>query len=136
MKKTLLVALIAFLTINGYAQNKDCSCKKKTAYHHATHKKSAASGTRSTTLYVEKKAENCNTQSYSVVKDCPPYFAPNNGCVYDPSGNITFVLENSYTGNYPRSIDINETMPAATLTVSSPAFKNFALAGKIYLRRR
>jgi len=100
MKTTLLAALIACMSLNGNAQNKDYSCKQKTTYHHTTHKESVVSNAQSSSLDAKKQAAACYTKSYS------------------------HVMESSFTGNYPRSIDINETKPAKSLTVTSPAFKN------------
>lgn len=95
MKTILLIAFAGFIGVNCFAQDKSCSCPKKTVYHHKVHKK---------TVVASCKVE----QPVVILEQVPEY-----------------MIENSFTGNYPLPLDINESLPAKTLIVTSSAFKNF-----------
>src|SRR5689334_782499 len=90
----LIVALIGFTAINGYAQNKSCCYKHKMVYKKAP---ATTDNTEHTiVLYAPvKEKEPCVTfkKDNIVVTECP--------AVYDNSGTVEFNLEGTYMGNYP-----------------------------------
>ncbi|MCD6012287.1 MAG: hypothetical protein K0Q79_2149 [Flavipsychrobacter sp.] len=115
MKTIILIIAAAIFVGNGYAQEKKCTCKKKsTAHRHkTTAAKKITQPTPSKTIYY--------SQSETILKDCPTNFE----CLFDSTtGNVQYLIKNSFSGYYP---DVIETLhnPYRSLAVGSPAFDHY-----------
>jgi hypothetical protein len=97
------MALISFTSVT-YAQNtKSCCCRHKTAYHKAVHhkiKKVAKANTDHHDMDMLYAVPSEETPCYMyqksgvAVMECPDVF-------YDQSGNVAYIIDHVYTGNYP-----------------------------------
>jgi Raf kinase inhibitor-like YbhB/YbcL family protein len=119
MKTTLLIiALISFTSIGGYAQNKECNCKKKPAHHKTiTHRIARKTNSSKTPL-----ASTCYTYKKHniVVTECPDDFSEG------------YNIENTYMGYYPELeskalMNVNESVAPKSFSVTSPVFANYGV---------
>lgn len=103
--KTLLltIALMGFITVGGYAKDKDCPCKKAVhhkaiSYHRAAKPKALCNPPTYTVLRTGKVYEEpCYTyrKHNIVVTQCPSVFYNNSDAAFEFNGS------NTYMGNYP-----------------------------------
>jgi Raf kinase inhibitor-like YbhB/YbcL family protein len=129
MKTLLLILAMGFAATSVNAQTNSCSIKKKTTCHSTYIKKQ--SETPATVIAKNITVQSCPAnyvyiRKEPLVKDCPAGFDNSNGCIYDSTGNVKFVLESTWAGYYPE--------PAASLMprysdmiVSSPAFDDYGV---------
>ena len=119
-----MIALAAATMGVSEAQNTDCICKKKIVHHRA-----CTTASSKTQKQVAVKKWHTPSPMYNKttvsIKQCPEAYNNTSGCIYDNDGNVSYVIEGVFTGNYP---DKTENTPGnRELSVTSPAFKNFGV---------
>ena len=133
MKTILLIALIGFTAIGGYAQNKNCPCKHKTSYHKVTPANTSACQPMATGkwtrgyVFTEAKEEPCfqYRQHNIVVTECPGTFYDN----LDINGLTGYETESSYMGYYPQQNGTTVNCKVAPEHITIDNYKGVAPAG-------
>jgi hypothetical protein len=127
----MIIGLMGFGTITGFAQSKTCACKQKTA-HHRTHHTKAGSCTSamSTTMKMKKTRPLFNENSEDTVQNISlGSVQPTPSCFVDSNGETVYMGSGSYSGYYlgENECDRFESLstPNTDLTVTSTAFKNY-----------
>ncbi len=132
MKTILLImALIGFTTVSSYAQDKNCTCKKKTAYHSTHHRKATA--LKKTAVVVERPVPTDVSLYLLGIGNSQPDMAinnlPANRCAIDSNGDIEYTSDNTYLGYYSENHANCDpfdqlVLPYTDLAITSTAFTN------------